>query len=103
VWEAGGQNNPHLYAWDMTNPMAPVLSRTIDLKAVTGSHWINFSIAGDYVYACPYAGTSDPVQVFDAHTYKAVTTIAASQELLEIDFANGQIVRVGDQFGIGRK
>jgi hypothetical protein len=103
VWEAGGQNNPHVYVWDMTDPMAPKLSRTLNLKAAAGSHWINFSISGDYVYACPYAGTSDPVQVFDAHTYQPVTTIAASQELLEIDFSNGVISQIGDQFGIGRK
>jgi hypothetical protein len=104
VWEAGGNNNPHLYVWDMTDPMAPTLKRTLNLKAAAGSHWVNFSIDGDYVYACPYAGTTDPVQVFDAHTYQAVATLAGSQELLEIDFsATGAITRVGNQFGIGRK
>jgi hypothetical protein len=103
VWESGGKNNPHVYVWDMTDPMAPKLSRTLNLKAAAGAHWINFSIAGDYVYCSPYAGTSDPVQVFDAHTFQSVGTFAASQELLEIDFSNGVITKVGDQFGIGRK
>ena len=103
VWEDGGQHNPHVYMWDMTDPMAPKLLRTLNLKAAAGAHWINFSINGDYVYCCPYAGTSDPVQIFDAHTFQPVGTFAGSQELLEIDFTNGAITKVGDQFGIGRK
>jgi hypothetical protein len=29
--------------------------------------------------------------------------IGSSEDMLEIDFANGKIVQVGDQYGIGRR
>jgi len=35
-------------------------------------------------------------------TYERVTSIGPSEDLLEVDFEHGQIVRVGNQFGVGR-
>jgi len=40
--------------------------------------------------------------IFDAHTHKSVGLIGSSEEMMEIDFADGKVSRVGDQFGVGR-
>ncbi|MEO6741418.1 MAG: hypothetical protein ABIP20_14305 [Chthoniobacteraceae bacterium] len=64
--------------------------------------WITFSIDGRYAY--PSSG-----EVVEVATHKTVTTLedeqgrhVASEKLLEIDFKDGQPVRHGDQFGLGR-
>ena len=40
--------------------------------------------------------------IFDAHTHKSVGLIGSSEDMIEIDFADGKVSRVGDQFGVGR-
>jgi hypothetical protein len=65
--------------------------------------WITFSIAGDYAWP----DTSD---VIDPKTKKVVATLkddrgrqVASSKFIEIHFDEaGKVVRMGDQFGIGR-
>jgi hypothetical protein len=42
-------------------------------------------------------------EIFDARTHTSVGVIGSSGDLLEIDFANGKITQVGDQYGIGRR
>lgn len=65
--------------------------------------WITFTIDGRYAY--PSTG-----DVIDTATRKIIAglkdekgTEVQSEKMLEIDFANGQPVRAGDQFGLGRK
>ncbi len=65
--------------------------------------WVTFSLDGQYAY--PSTG-----DVVDTATRKIVAELkdehgaeVQSEKLLEIDFANGQPVRVGDQFGLGRR
>ena len=65
--------------------------------------WITFSIDGKYAY--PSTG-----EVYETKTKKMVLALkdeegreVHSEKLLEIDFANGKPIRVGDQFGIGGK
>jgi hypothetical protein len=64
--------------------------------------WITFSIDGRYAY--PSSG-----EVIEVATHRILTTLedeegrhVASEKLLEIDFAGGQPIRNGDQFGLGR-
>jgi hypothetical protein len=105
VWESGGDGNPHAYVWDMTNPMDPRFSGQVDLQTDDpGTHWITFTIQGDYAYVSPPKGSTTPTQVFDAHTLQPVATIASSEDLLEVDFSDtdGTVTQVGDQYGIGR-
>jgi len=101
VWESGG-NNPYIFIWSMLNPMAPTLSERLILRSQGGSHWLTFDIAGDYAYVAPSKNSSAPTEVFDAHTHGSVGLIGSSEDMIEVDFLDGRISRVGDQYGIGR-
>lgn len=102
VWEVGGDNDPHVYVWDMRDPMAPVLKQRLTLRSGRRGHWVTFDIKGDYGYVAP--GTrGGETEIFGVPTHSSVGAIPASEELLEIDMSNGRITRIGDQFGIGRR
>jgi DNA-binding beta-propeller fold protein YncE len=65
--------------------------------------WVTFSIDGRYAY--PSTG-----DVVETATRTIVATLkdengtdVQSEKLLEIDFADGQPLRIGDQFGLGRR
>jgi hypothetical protein len=103
VWQNGSWNDPHVYVWDMRNPMAPVLKEKLTLRSGRGSHWLTFDIKGDYGYAAPNKNSTDGTEIFDARTHTSVGVIESSEDLLEIDFVNGKINQVGDQYGIGRR
>jgi hypothetical protein len=103
VWQSGGWSDPHVYIWDMRNPMTPVLKDRVTLRSGRGSHWLTFDIKGDYGYIAPTKSSADGTEIFDARTHKSVGVIGSSEDLLEIDFANGKISQVGDQYGIGRR
>lgn len=103
VWQNGSWSDPHVYVWDMRNPMAPALKETLNLKSGHGSHWLTFNIKGDYGYVAPGKNSADGTEIFNARTDSSVGTIGSSEDLLEIDFANGKITQVGDQYGIGRR
>jgi DNA-binding beta-propeller fold protein YncE len=100
VWQAGGDS--HVYVWDMHDPMAPVLKDTLALQG-SAPHWVTFTIRGDYAYISPTKDTGDKTEVFDTKTHKLAGAIGSSEDMLEVDFADGKVSRVGDQFGIGRK
>ncbi len=102
VWQSGTGSDPHVYIWDMRNPMIPVLKDRLKLRSGRGSHWLTFDIKGDYGYIAPNKNTADGTEIFDARTHDPVGVIGSSEDLLEIDFANGKISQVGDQYGIGR-
>lgn len=103
VWQNGNQSDPHVYVWDMRNPMAPVLKRKLRLSSGQGSRWLTFSIRGDYAYVAPATKSAGKTEIFDVRTYRPAGAIAASEDMLEIDFADGKISQVGDQYGIGRR
>jgi hypothetical protein len=103
VWQASSWNDPHVYVWDMRNPLAPALEEKLVLKSGRGSHWLTFDIKGDYAYVAPTKNSADPTEIFNTRTHRSVGAIGASEDLLEIDFANGKITKVGDQYGIGRR
>jgi len=103
VWHSGRWDDPHIYIWDMRDAMAPVLKDTLTLRSGHGSHWLTFSINGDYAYVAPNKNSANGTEIFDARSHASVGMIGSSEDLLEIDFENGKIARVGDQFGIGRR
>jgi DNA-binding beta-propeller fold protein YncE len=103
IWQNSSAGDPQVYIWDMRNPMAPVLKDRLTLRSGRGSHWLTFDIEGDYSYVAPNKNSADGTEIFDARTHTSVGVIGSSEDMLEIDFANGKISQVGDQYGIGRR
>jgi DNA-binding beta-propeller fold protein YncE len=103
VWESSSWNDPHVYVWGMNNPMAPVLKQTLTLQSGRGSHWLTFDIKGDYGYVAPNKNSSDGTEIFNARSHTSIGLIGSTEDMIEIDFADGKISRVGDQYGIGRR
>lgn len=98
IWVCDGHNQ-RMHYFDAT-VMPPKQLGSIEVRDDPG--WITFSIDGKCAY--PSSG-----EVIDVATHRVLTTLedeqghhVASEKLLEIDFANGQPVRNGDQFGLGR-
>jgi hypothetical protein len=102
VWESSSWNDPHIYIWDMSNPMTPVLKEKLTLRSGRGAHWLTFDIEGNYGYVAPDKNSDDGTEIFSTHTHTSAGVIGSSEDMLEIDFLNGKISRVGDQYGIGR-
>jgi hypothetical protein len=86
----------------MLDPMVPVLKKRLTLRSGRGTHWLTFDIIGDYGYVAPNKNGDDDTEIFNVHTHTSVGLIGSSEEMLEIDFVNGKIGQVGDQYGIGR-
>jgi hypothetical protein len=99
VWESSGGD---IYVWSMSDPMAPTLKEQLVLRSREGSHWVTFDLKGDYAYVAPSKKSDDATEIFDARTHISVGLIGSSEDMIEIDFADGKISRVGDQYGIGR-
>jgi hypothetical protein len=102
VWQSSRGDDPHIYVWSMRDPMAPVLAERVSMKSRHGAHWLTFDIEGDYAYVAPNKSSDDATEIFDAHTHKSVGLIGSSEDMIEIDFADGRVSRVGDQYGVGR-
>ena len=103
VWQSGPNPDPHEYVWNISDPRNPKLTHTLSLPSTT--HWMTFSIAGDYAYIAPGKLSSVPTQVYNTATYKVAATIGASEDMLEVDIDtfNREVTAVGDQYGIGRR
>jgi hypothetical protein len=83
--------------------MAPVLKERLTLRSGRGSHWLTFALRGDYAYVAPVKNSEDGTEIFNTRTRASVGMIRSSEDMLEIDFADGEISQVGDQYGIGRR
>ena len=77
--------------------------QTISIALREQPGWVTFSLNGQYAY--PSTG-----EVIDAAGKRIVTALADeqgrevhSEKMVEIDFREGKLVAVGDQFGVGRK
>ena len=103
VWQNSTASDPHVYVWDMSKPMTPVLKKRLTLRSGRGSHWLTFDIRGDYGYIAPPKDGDDGTEIFDARTHASLGVIRSSEDMLEIDFTDGKISQVGDQYGIGRQ
>jgi 6-phosphogluconolactonase (cycloisomerase 2 family) len=102
VWENGNGNDAHVYVWDMLNPMAPVLKQRLSVSNGTGPHWVTFDIKGDYAYVAPNKNSGNGTEIFNVASHTSAGMLGSSEDLLEVDFVNGKISQVGDQYGIGR-
>jgi DNA-binding beta-propeller fold protein YncE len=100
VWESS--NDSHIYIWSMLDPMAPRFKEQLRLRSQRGTHWLTFDLKGDYAYVAPSKNSDDRTEIFNARTHTSVGLIGSSEDMIEIDFADGRISRVGDQFAIGR-
>jgi len=103
VWQNSTGSDPNVYIWDMRNPMTPVLKEILTLRSGHGSHWLTFDTKGDYGYLSPPKNSADGTEIFNARTHTSAGVIGSSEDMLEIDFVNGKISHVGDQYGIGRR
>jgi len=100
VWESS--NDSHIYVWSMLDVMAPRFKERLSLRSQSGTHWLTFDLRGDYAYVAPSKNSDNGTEIFNARTHMSVGLITSSEDMIEIDFTDGQISRVGDQFGIGR-
>ena len=101
VWESS--NDSHIYIWSMLDdPMAPRFKERLSLRSQSGTHWLTFDLRGDHAYFAPGKNSDNGTEIFNARTHMSVGLIGSSEDMIEIDFTDGQISRVGDQFGIGR-
>ena len=98
LWVTDGHNQ-HLHVFDAT-VMPPTQLTSIKVRDEPG--WITFSLDGHYAY--PSTG-----DVIEAASKKINTTLTdetgaavMSEKMVEVQFENGQILRTGDQFGVGR-
>jgi hypothetical protein len=98
VWADDG-GLPLVHVFDMsTSPPREVEA----VKVANIPHWITFSIDGRYAYVAGRKGQQDPTQVIDASTFSLVQTLDPSEDLLEVDKTDSDVVAVGNQFGVGR-
>jgi hypothetical protein len=102
VWESSSYSDAHIYVWSMLDPMAPKLKEQLSLRSQRGAHWLTFDLKGDYAYVAPTKNSDDGTEIFNAHTHTSVGLISSSEDIFEVDFTNGRISHVGDQYGIGR-
>jgi hypothetical protein len=102
VWQSSSKSDPHVYVWSMFDPMAPKVKDRLSLKSKRGSHWLTFDLKGDYAYVAPNKNSNDWTEIFNARTRMSVGLIGSSEDMIEIDFTDGKVSRVGDQYGIGR-
>src|SRR5262249_35147961 len=103
VWQSSSPTDPHIYVWNMLDPMTPKLKDQLSIKSERGAHWLTFDLKGDYAYVSPDKNSNDGTEIFNARTHTSVGLIDSSEDMIEIDFANdGKISGVGDQYGIGR-
>jgi len=102
VWQSSSAGDPHIYVWSMRDPMGPVLVERISMKSRGGAHWLTFDIEGNYAYVAPNKSSDDPTEIFDAHTHESLGLIGSTEDMIEVDFTDGKVSRVGDQYGVGR-
>jgi DNA-binding beta-propeller fold protein YncE len=99
VWVCDAANE-RMHVFDNTvNPPKQIAS----IKVREQPGWITFSIDGKYAY--PSTG-----DVIDPKTKKIILSLmdedgreVHSEKVMEIVFADGTVIRVGDQFGLGRR
>jgi hypothetical protein len=95
------QEGRKLFIFDATQ-MPPKPKGHVELS-IGGHGWICFSLDGRYAWC----HTSD---VFDARTKKLVATLkdengnpVSSSKFIEVHFLDGKVVRMGNEFGLGRR
>lgn len=95
------QRGQKLFIFDVTQ-MPPAAKGHVSLSQ--GGHgWVAFSLDGQYAW-------SHTPDVFDARTKKLVATLrdetgrpVSGSKFMEVHMRDGEVVRVGHEFGLGRK
>lgn len=97
LWVTDGANS-HVHVFDAT-VMPPKQVASLQVRDQPG--WVTFSIDGRFAY--PSSG-----DVFERRSRKLVAQLTdeegrdvGSEKMLEIDWQDGDVVRTGDQFGLG--
>ena len=100
VWVNDGRK-PEVHVFDMT-VSPPIQRRLVRVSGVP--HWVTFDMDGRYAYVSGPKGGAVQTAIIDTATYQQIGVLSGSnsEDLLEVDFGAGAVVRVGDQFGIGR-
>jgi len=98
IWVSDGFNSK-IHMFD-ASVMPPILTESVSLRGQPG--WITFSIDGTIGW--PSTG-----QAIDSKSHKIIAALTdetgravESEKLLEVDFQNGHVLAVGDQFGRGQ-
>ena len=99
LWLADCANSA-IHVFDST-AMPPKQLTTIKARDCVG--WLSFSMDGRFAY-------SSTGEIIDVATRKVIATLqdengreVQSEKLLDVEIANGKVVRAGNQFGIGMK
>jgi WD40 repeat protein len=95
-----GTGSPYVHVFNMTTS-TPTQTHLVRLS-YDNPHWITFSIDGRFAYVSSAKGSGHPTDIINTSTYSRVGTLTATEDLLEVDFSNGAVTRVGNQFGVGR-
>lgn len=99
LWVTDGHNQ-HMHVFDAT-VMPPKQMTSIKVRDEPG--WITFTIDGQYAYP----STGDVIDTASKRIITGLTdeTGAAvmSEKMIEVQFQNGNVIRTGDQFGVGRE
>ncbi len=95
------QEGKKLFIYDATK-MPPQPKGHVELS-IGGHGWVTFSLDGKYAY-------SHTPDIFDAKTKKLAGTFkdengnpVASSKFIEVHFNGGKVVKMGNEFGLGRK
>jgi hypothetical protein len=104
VWvDDKGTGAPYVHVFKMNNTQGTSWTQTHLVRLSNDDpNWITFSIDGQYAYVAGPKGRGKPTDIISTSSYKRVATIPASEDLLEVDFSNGVVMHVGNQFGVGR-
>jgi hypothetical protein len=98
IWLCDGANQ-RLHLFDVTvSPAKQLLS--IRLRDQPG--WVTFTLRGDYAYPSTGEVINTATRQIVARLRDEQGRMVQSEKLLEIDFREGEPVRNGDQFGLGR-
>lgn len=99
IWLADGANSA-MHVFDVTQ-MPPRQIASLPLRDQPG--WVTFSMDGQFAY--PSTG-----EIFETRTKRKVAVLedensgpVQSEKMVEVVFADGEPLRAGDQFGLGRK
>jgi hypothetical protein len=96
-----GTGNHYVHVFDITS-LPPKQTHLVTISN-DNPHWLTFGIDGRFCYVAGAKGLHNATDVVDTTTYKKTASLGPSEDLLEVDFSNGEVSAVGDQFGVGRQ
>jgi WD40 repeat protein len=95
-----GTGNHFVHVFKISS-LPPVQKRLVTISN-DNPHWLTFTIDGLYCYVAGEKGKNQATDVVDTTIYRRIGSLGPSEDLLEVDFNNGQVTATGSQFGVGR-